>query len=420
MSEAVVRDMPVPEAPPSDRTVWRRVGFFLSGQGISLLGDQVFFIAVVWAAAQLGGNAAVTWVTLAESIPRALAMIFGGVICDAFGPRAVLLRTTSVRIAVLGVSSVIALSVQSVWLLVAVASMEGAMLGLGSPSFGTLLPRMVSSDQLSRANSIRTMTARFAPILGSPLGAWLVATGHLAVALIVVCGGCVVSQLCVRWVTRPIGVPRSRGRALWRRSADGFRLLYADPKLRWLFLSSMCLDLAFAWPLNPALPVIMLQRGWGVSAVGVLIACFGAGALVSAALGAVLSERIPMPVRFVGCGAGVAAALLAMILVPSLLAMAAVTVALGLFSGQNGPAAVTLYQRAAPSEQLGVAMSMLSLSGIGAAPFAYAIFGTLASLTSPTVAWICCAVLAFGAPAAAIRALRIRPASGPEHPVSNQ
>lgn len=390
------------------RAVWGRVGLFLSGQGVSLIGDQVFFIAVVWAAAQWGGNSAVTWVTLAESVPRALGMVFGGVICDAFGPRMVLLRTTSIRIAVLATASAVALSAHSVWLLVLVAGLEGSMLGLGSPSFGTLLPRMVSRDQLSRANSVLTMVARLAPILGSPFGAWLVATGHLAVALAVVSGGCAVSWLCLTAVTRSIAVPGTGGGGLWRKSADGFKLLRADRRLRWLFASALCLDLAFAWPLNPALPVVVLDRGWGVGAVALLIAGFGAGALVSAGLGAVLGERVPIAVRFVGGGAGIALALLGMILAPSLPLMAAATVALGVFSGQNGPAMVTLFQRSAPADRLGVAMSMIALSSIGAAPFAYAIFGALAGFTSPTVAWISCAALASCAPLAAVRALRLQ------------
>ncbi|MEV6349044.1 MFS transporter [Actinoplanes sp. NPDC051851] len=396
-----------PPAAPPVRAGWTRVGFFLGGQGISLVCDQVFFIAVVWAAAQLGGTAAVTWVTLAESVPRAGAMIFGGAICDAFGPRAVLLRTTSVRIAVLGAAALAAMTVHSLWLLVVVAAVEGAMLGLGSPSFGTMLPRMVSRDRLGRANSLRAMAMRFAPIVGPPIGAWLVAGGHLVAALFVVCAGCVVSQLCVRWVTRSIEVPPATGRPLWRRIGDGFVLLRADARLRWLFLSSLCLDLAFAWPLNPGLPVVVLQRGWDVAAVGLLITCFGAGALVSAAIGAVVDRRVPIAVRFIGGGAGVAVALLAMIVAPSLSWMAVASAAVGVFSGQNAPAAVSLYQEAAPADRLGVAMSMIALSGIGAAPFAYSAFGALAAAAGPAVAWVAGAALALGAPLAGLRALRL-------------
>ena len=89
--------------------------------------------------------------------------------------------------------------------------------------------------------------------------------------------------------------------------------------------------------------------------------------------------------------------------------MAACAVGLGVCSGQNGPAAVTLYQQAAPPDRLGVAMSLLSLSGIGCAPIAYALIGAVASWTNPELAWTVSAVLAFGGPVAAARALRVPP-----------
>ena len=391
-------------------TEWGRVRLLFTGLGVSLIGDQVFFIAAVWAAAELGGVAAVTWVTLAESVPRALSMIFGGVLCDAFGPRAVLLRTTSVRIVVLAVAVGLALAAPSVPLLVVVAALEGAMLGLGSPSFGTLLPRLAAREDLGRANSMRTMVGRFAPILGSPLGAWLVATGHLGVALMVVCGGCAVALATLVPATRTITGPRSTSTVpLWRRTGGAFALLRADRRLRLLFLSGLCLDLAFAWPMNPGLPAVVIGRGWPVGAVGLLIACWATGAMVSAGAGAVLADRLPLSVRLVASGAGVAVLLSAMILVHSLPAMAALAVGLGICSGQNGPAAVTLYQQAAPPDRLGVAMSLLALSGIGCAPIAYAVIGAVASWTDPETAWTVSALLAFGGPVAAARALRVAP-----------
>ncbi|MEU6540193.1 MFS transporter [Streptomyces sp. NPDC047000] len=399
MSNPKLMSAPMPTAQ------WGRVGVVLGGQGVSLIGDQVFFVAALWVAAQLGGTSAVTWVTLAESVPRALALLFGGVICDAIGPRLVLLRTTSVRVAVLAVATVATLFVRSVPLLAVVATLEGAMLGLGAPSYGTLLPRMVSDNRLDTANSVRTMVARFAPILGSPFGAWLVATGRLTLSFAVVCGGCVVSLLSLVPVTRSLAPVTTHATGLARRAADGFRLLRTDRRLRLLFLSALCLDFAFAWPLNPGLPVVVLDRGWHVSAVGLLTACWAAGALVSAAAGAMLGNRVPLAVRLIGGGVGIWVMLTCMILVRSPAAMATIATLLGVCSGQNGPAGFTLYQQSAPRDQLGVATALMLLAAIGCGPLAYAVFGLVANLTGPTVAWLCSASLALGGPVAAGLAL---------------
>ena len=51
MSSSVMETKSAPAAvPPGAAQVWTRVGLFLGGQGISLICDQVFFVAVVWAA----------------------------------------------------------------------------------------------------------------------------------------------------------------------------------------------------------------------------------------------------------------------------------------------------------------------------------------------------------------------------------
>jgi MFS transporter, DHA3 family, macrolide efflux protein len=55
-------------------------------------------------------------------------------------------------------------------------------------------------------------------------------------------------------------------------------------------------------------------------------------------------------------------------------------------------------------------MSLVFLSGVGCAPVAYAVFGLIASFTSPAFAWTVSALLAFGGPVAAARALSVPPA----------
>ena len=159
--------------------------------------------------------------------------------------------------------------------------------------------------------------------------------------------------------------------------------------------------------MNPGLTVVVMARHWQVSAVGLLITCWAIGALGSAALGSVLGERLPVSVRLVGGGAGVALSLTAMTLMPSLLWMAVFAVGLGVSSGLNAPAAITLFQQAAPPDRMGAAMAMVSLADIGCAPVAYAAVGALASLTSPFLAWMASALIAFGGPLFALGALRV-------------
>jgi len=411
--------VPAPAADPA-RIAWSRIIALIGGQGVSLSGDYALLVGMAWTAVQLGGTAAVTALMLAETVPRSLMLLLGGPIADRIGPRFVLLRTVGGRVLLLAAGAALVFQVHALWPLLLVGTIEGVLLGLGSPSYGSIMPQLMDADRLARANSLNATVLRLAPILGTPFGAWLIASGRLWPSLAVVsltCAAALASLLYVtRGIPRPATGPADRSTATRRQrggrwgalrgSGDGLRLLARDARLRWLFVSAFCLDLAFGWPLEVALPLLVKQRGWSVAAIGEIIAVFSAGALAAGLVGTFLAHRIPMLGRLVATGAGIAAGIALMAVMPSVAALAVTGFAVGLMCGLNGPAIVTAYQQAAPRDQLGVAMSMLSLAGVGTGPVSVALFGALALLCGLQATWLLCGLVALVGPVAAILALR--------------
>ncbi|MFF7178275.1 MFS transporter [Streptomyces sp. NPDC008121] len=409
-----------PAAPgPAAAVPWGRVGALVGGQAAVQLGSFGLLIAMNWTAVQIGGTKAVTLLMLAATVPRALMLIFGGAVADTLGPRFVLLRTTSARAALLAFGAVVTATTHQLWPLVTIALVEGMLLGLAGPASGMLLPRFASGGQLARANSAYAMVLRVAPILGAPAGAWLITVGELWVAMAAAAATGVIWLGCLLHVTRGFTRPaRSRGGpSLLRRSGDGFRLLARHPRLRWMFVASLCLDMAFSWPAEVALPLLVHQRGWGVGAVAMVLAAFSVGALGSSALGAAFAHRIPVFVRLVVTGAGLAVGITVMALMATPLSLTLVAAAVGLLSGLNGPAIVTLYQEAAPTDRMGAAMSTLSLAGIGTAPLSIALFSSLSLVLGVQQTWLLCGAIAAVSPVAAFLALRQRPEPAAESPV---
>ncbi|WP_117212763.1 MFS transporter [Allorhizocola rhizosphaerae] len=402
------------EAAERPQIHWRKVIALVGGNGLSLAGDFVLLVALSWTAVQIGGAGTVTAIMLAETLPRALVLIFGGAIADTLGPRMVLLRTTGARFAVLAIGTVIVLNVHSFWPLLFIAVAEGVLLGLSSPSTGSLMPRLADGDHLARANSLYGTVLRLAPIVGAPIGAALIATGRLWVAMVVVTLTCAAQWGTLLYATKGIERPtvREGDDSLWRRSGDGLRLLRANPRLRLMFVSAFCLDLAFGWPLEVALPLIADQREWGVAAVGIVVSTFGIGALASGVLGAMIAHRIPIMIRLIASGVGIAAGIVLMALMPSVVSLAVASFLVGTMCGLNGPAIVTTYQQAAPKNAMGAAMSTLSLSGAGTGPFSIALFSGLAFVIGVEVTWIVCGVVALIGPIAALLALR--------HPIADE
>ncbi|MFC4036166.1 MFS transporter [Streptomyces polygonati] len=397
-------------APAPQRTMnvhWGKVGALVSGQAMVQGGSYALLIAMNWTAVQIGGASAVSMLMLASTIPRALMLIFGGAVSDLLGPRYVLVRTTAARAAVLIGGAVVAASTQLLWPLMLVALVEGSLLGLAGPASSVLMPQLAAREHLGRANSLYSMVLRLAPIAGAPIGAWLISVGQLWQALLAAAGTGVFWLACLLYVTHGFKPPRrDAGVSLFKRSADGIQLLVRNSRLRWMFLASFCLDLAFGWPADVALPSLVDQRGWGVGAVGVVLAAFSVGALGSSAVGAIMAHRISMFVRLVATGLGLAVGILVMALMPTVLSLTVVAAGVGLLSGLNGPAIVTVYQQSAPESRMGAAMSTLSLSGIGVGPISIAIFSSLALGLGVQTTWLICGTVAFFSPFAALVALR--------------
>ncbi|MFC5076105.1 MFS transporter [Kitasatospora cinereorecta] len=335
------------------------------------------------------------------------------------------MRATSTRVAVLAAGALITATTETLWPLIAIAVVEGSLLGLTGPASGVLLVRLAPDEHLGRANSLFSMVLRLAPIAGSPLGAWLVVVGGLPSVMVLAAVGCAVWLVCAAHVTHGMPRPEARtsGPSVLRRSGDGFRLLAAHPRLLWMFVACFCLDLAFAWPAEVALPLQASAKGWGVGTVALVLAAFSVGALASAAAGSALAHRIPVFLKLVVTGTGLAAGMAAMALMPSPLTLAGVACAVGLFSGLNGPALVTAYQQAVPEGRMGAAMSILSLATIGAAPVSLALFSAVSLALFSAVSlhlgvtgtWLLCAALAFLSPLAAAVGLRA-PAGKTAHP----
>ncbi|WIN00186.1 MFS transporter [Actinoplanes oblitus] len=412
MSSADVAETLPAGAPPVIR--WRKVIVLMTGQALSLTGDYLLLVALAWTAVRIGGATAITVLTLAGALPRAIVLIFSGAVTDMLGARFVLLRTTSARAVLLAAGAVVTLTTPWFWPLVVIAAIEGVLLGFGSPANSTLLPSLAEGDHLARANSLSAMITRLAPIVGSPIGAWLIAVGDLwqAMAVVAVTGTLAFAAAAVVTAGMPGGT-RAPGETLLRHAGDGIRLLRAHARLRWLFVCAFLLDLAFGWPLEVALPLLVNTRGWGVGAVAVVVMAFSAGALVAGLIGVLLAHRLPLSVRMVATGVGIGLGILVMASTPSLAALVVVSVLVGLMAGLNGPAIVTVYQQASPPARLGTAMSMLTLAGIGTTPVSIALFGALSAVIGLHATWLVCGAVALAAPLAAVRAIR-RPAPAPQ------
>src|SRR5512136_850243 len=148
------------------------------GEGISLLGDQFYLIALPWLVLQLTGNAlAVGTVLAAAGIPRALFMLVGGALTDRFTPRSLMIGSNLARMALTGLLALCVLTgwIQT-WMLYIFALLFGLADAFFFPAQTSIVPQLVGKDQLQAGNALIQGTATLSLFVGPVLAGALIST----------------------------------------------------------------------------------------------------------------------------------------------------------------------------------------------------------------------------------------------------
>ncbi|WP_151479230.1 MFS transporter [Streptomyces albicerus] len=364
----------IPPAPVSDRPAHRdgNVLRWLGAYTASMVGDNVYYLALTWAAVQAGTPAQAGLVAALSAVPRALLMLGGGVLADRFGPRKVVIASDAVRCAaVLAVAALLFATTPGLWPLAVLALVFGTVDAVFMPAVGALPARITGHGQLTRVQGMRGLAIRFANVVGAPLGGLGVAIGGSAAAfgfaglLIAVSVPLLVS---VRVAELPGDDNATERRTAWRDLRDGLRYIRGHRVLAPLIVAIALSELGFVGPLNVGLTLLADERGWGASGMGWVLAGFGVGAGAAALLLAVRGS-LPYAGRVMAVTILVGSvAIGALAHVPNVVAAAGVAVLIGLLTGLSGALCGALLQTRTDPAYLGRVSSVSGIVSLGLAP----------------------------------------------------
>lgn len=363
----------VPAAPTTRRPAHRDpdVLRWLGAYASSMVGDSVYYVTLSWAAVQAGSPAQAGAVMSVSALPRAVLMLFGGVIADRLGPRRVVIGSDAVRCAaVLAVAALLFPTSPGLWPLAALALVFGTVDAVFMPAVGALPARLTDRDQLARVQGMRGLAIRFANVVGAPLGGLGVAVGGTAAAfglaglLIAVSVPLLVS---VRVRELPAD-DRATAPTPWQDLRAGLAHVRKHRVLAPLMLAIALGDLGFVSPLNVGLTLLADRRGWGAAGMGWVLAGFGTGA-GAASLLLTVRGRLPRAGLVAGCTilAG-SVAIGALAFVPGLAGAVGVAVLIGLLAGLSGAMCAALLQTEAGPAYLGRVTAVSGLISLGLTP----------------------------------------------------
>ncbi len=371
------------------------------GEGVSLLGDQFYFIALPWLVLELSNNPFTLGAMLAlQGLPRALFMLVGGAVTDRFSPRRVMIGSNMARLALVALLAALVLSGSvQLWMLWSIVLAFGVADGFFFPAQGAIVPRLAATDQLPAANAVVQGLDQVAQFVGPMLAGALIAAftadrlglQGVGLALAVDAATFLVSVVTLwvmqvdrvprtgaaGWAARPEGAPPS----LLASVREGLAYMWGDPLLRTLLALIVAVNFLAVGPLLVGIPQLVRERlSEGAGGFGLVMSAFGAGSLVGLALGGTLPKPPPWVTGNLLLGVcavfGVGLALLGV--AHSLVAALAPALLMGLAVGYLMVFFFSWVQARTPQRMMGRMMSLIIFASVGLVPLSQLLAGAVA------------------------------------------
>lgn len=345
---------------------------FWIAQAISKFGDPITLIGLAAVTYQLTGSALYTSVAvLVATLPQATFGFVAGPIADALGFRRSMIAADIARALLIGAIPLVlelGAPLAIAYALVFVAALCSAVF---NPARVSLLPSLLSPDQLVSGNAAVYATDRTVEILGAVVGGLLVAAIGVGVFYVDALTFALSALLMLRVRVTEAPPRRISWRSATREAAAGLRVISDSSRLLantvFSLLAQLCIPV-----LNGLLPVLVFRRfgtsepDLGASLFGFAEAGIAAGAVMGSFLLTRLSRSVPKGKLVVGgfgaCGASLIVAAVAPTFELLLLALVITGITNVLFYVPN----MAILQQYAPADArgavIGARISLLSLS----------------------------------------------------------
>jgi MFS family permease len=378
------------------------------GQSVSLSGDQLYLVALPWLTIQLtNSGVSLGTVLMAAAIPRAVLMLFGGVVSDRLSSRLVMIiANTFSTLLTIFLAVVVAFKATQLWHLYLFAIGFGIVDGFFIPATRSIVPSLVSEELLTTSNILLQSTSQLILLIGPALGGLLIATAGIETAFAIDAASFIFAIATLLLIkdsrkanavatkTASIGKSNetvdssiqkptltSKIRSLISGIGEGLNYGWHNFALRAILLILTMLNFLFLGPLQVGITSLAHNRfPGGAVALGIMNSAWGGGGLLGTLMPQIFYRLPRIGVLMLSLASIQGLGLFLLSFAPNII-LASITIAvLGCCSGFFTVVAITWIQKQTPPQLLGRVMSLGMLSSYGIAPFSYALAGLLADL----------------------------------------
>jgi MFS family permease len=356
------------------------------GQGVSLLGDQFYLVALPWLVLQLTGSGlALGTILLAATVPRMVFLLVGGAASDWLSPHKLMVASNALRSVVCAILTALVLfKVVSLWHLFVLAAAFGTLDAFFSPAMKAFIPSLLDQEKLTAGNSLLQSSYMLTKFAGPSLAGLLVAAAGTAAAFGVDTASFLFVTACLMIMktkkTAAAALPLARQNLL-ASIGEGLRYTLRERSIRSLIIIIAVIEFSFAGPLTVGLASLANSRFTGGSkAFGIMLSTLGGGFLLGTLFASAFKKsRMGFVIFVAAFTMGAALALLG--LAPSLLWACVLLAVIAIIGGCVQVLNTVWFQTRSDPKMRGRVMSVVMFCGFGLTPLSYVIAGALIKIS---------------------------------------
>ncbi len=345
-----------------------------------------------WLVTDLEPERAAFWlgaISLTFAVPMLVLPPIGGAVADRFSRlRLLWIVQTAYLLMSITLAAVVLSGNASVWVLIVYAFGNGVVLAFDSPTRHSLLPDIVTRDQLTSAVSLNSVAFTGASLVGPAIAGGLIPLIGVGGVFAVNAVSCVATLAAIAMFRDLPATTRAAGthENVVRSIARGFHYVATMPMIAGVMLVSTVSGL-FARSYTPLLAVYARDvYHVGSGAYGALIAAGGLGTLIGAFGLASRSDPVRKG-RVIGVALIVQASLLVLFAATAHFWTALpILLLVGVLSAISSALISTVIQLTVPNELRGRIMSLYVLTLVGVPSIGSFVLGSFAEVTNPRFA----------------------------------
>ncbi len=365
----------------------RNLILLLSGQLVSQVGDKFHMLAVAFLVLKTTGSPAKMWLILFCSVfPSMLLGLVTGTFIDRYNRKAIIIGADVARgLVVSGLALCYFLNVLNFPILVLAQIILSVCTAFFDPAIPAIIPQIVKSDQLTRANSQAQFISGLATVVGPTLGGLMVAWGGYLPVFLINAGSYLVSAGFEMFIQiPPIKRQAQRGLKILEDIGQGCSYVYIRKHLVVIIIMVGIIHF-FVGCIEVVIPILGTGlNGEGARNIGYLQTFFGLGMIITALLLSII-DIAGREARFLfGAvfGIGVLMLLMSLVYLSGVRGIAVFLILLVLIGGSvimAGTSFRSILQKDVREGMMGRVFGFVAAVGNTSIPLAALIYGVLMS-----------------------------------------